>query len=52
VKKNNEIQSFLFKFMLATHFTAFCNSNVDREDLFQHVIAVRLAFIVRDHNGI
>lgn len=32
-----EIQSFLFKFMLTTHFTAYSASNVDREDLFQHV---------------
>lgn len=37
---DDEIQSFLFKFMLATRFTAFCNSNVDSKDLFQHVIAL------------
>lgn len=47
-----EIQSFLFKFMLTTHFTASSNSNVDREDLFQYVIAVILTFVVKDHNGI
>lgn len=47
-----EIQSLLFKFTLTTHFTASSNSNVDREDLFQHVIAVILAFVVKDHNGI
>lgn len=49
---DDEIQSFLFKFMLATRFTAFCNSNVDSKDLFQHVIAVLLAFVVKDHSGI
>lgn len=38
--------------MLTTHFTASSNSNVDREDLFQHVIAVILAFVLKDHNGI
>lgn len=49
MKTEGEIQSFLFKFTLATHFATFCNSNVDREDLFQHII---LAFVVKDHNGI
>lgn len=52
LSEEGEIQSFLFKFKLATHFTAFCYSNVDSEDLFQHVIAVILAFILKDHNSI
>lgn len=38
--------------MLATHFAAFCNPNVNRESLLQRVIAVILAFVVKDHNGI
>lgn len=38
--------------MLTTHFTASSEFNVDREDLSQHVIAVILAFVVKDHNGI
>lgn len=41
-----------FKFKLATHFTAFCYSNLDSEDLLQHVTAVILVFIVKDHSGI
>lgn len=43
---------FKFKFKLATHFTAFCYSNLDSEDLLQHVTAVILVFIVKDHSGI
>lgn len=51
MKTEDEIQSSLFKFMLAIHFAAFCSSNVNRENLLQHVIAVILAFVVKDHNG-